>query len=119
MVHRCYFRIKHYAGLVTYDARDFVEPNTDVLDKDLSRAMFLCDHPLMRSLFPEGNPRRTTRRRPATAGTQFKITLGVLINSLKEKKPHYVHCIKPNEMKEARIFENRLVKHQISYQWYV
>lgn len=111
-----YIRIKHYAGLVTYDAKDFVDRNSDILDRDLCRAMFLCDHKLLKDLFPEGNPRRTTRRRPATTGTQFKITLGVLVSNLKDKESHYIHCIKPNDSKDARLFDTALVRHQISYQ---
>ena len=47
-------RIKHYAGSVTYDARDFVIRNVDFLHKDLSQAMYHCDHPLLKVLFPEG-----------------------------------------------------------------
>ena len=42
------FRVKHFAGSVTYDARDFVERNVDALDRDLSRAMFDCRHPLLK-----------------------------------------------------------------------
>ena len=40
--------MKHFAGSVTYDARDFVERNVDALDRDLSRAMFDCRHPLLK-----------------------------------------------------------------------
>ena len=41
-------RVKHFAGSVTYDARDFVERNVDALDRDLSRAMFDSRHPLLK-----------------------------------------------------------------------
>lgn len=110
------FKIKHFAGTVKYDARDFVIRNLDSLDKDLSTAMYACNHPLLKVLFPEGNPRRTTRRRPATAGTQFKIAIGSLVNNLRSRTPHFVHCIKPNEMRQPRMFEPTIVKHQVSYQ---
>ena len=39
---------------MTYDARDFVIRNMDSLHKDLSQAMYHCDHPLLKVLFPEG-----------------------------------------------------------------
>ena len=51
--HHC-FKVKHFAGAVTYDARDFVKRDVDTLDKDLSRAMFHCQHPMLKTLFPEG-----------------------------------------------------------------
>jgi myosin-1 len=109
------FKVKHFAGSVTYDTRDFVERNVEALDRDLSRAMFECHHPLLKVLFPEGNPRRTSRRRPATTGTQFKMSLGALMNSLRSKSPHYVRCVKPNEMKQQKAFDQALVRHQIGY----
>jgi len=109
------FRIKHYAGSVTYHVSGFVEKNTDLLDKDLSCVMFQSDHPLLRTLFPEGNSKRTIRRLPATVGTQFKISIGALINNLATKTPHFVRCVKPNENKLARVFDMTLVQHQIRY----
>ena len=50
-----FFRIKHYAGSVTYCASGFLAKNTDVLDRDLCSVMFSARHPLLRTLFPEGN----------------------------------------------------------------
>ncbi len=46
--------IKHFGGPVTYNAEDFISRNLDALDKDLSRAMFECEHPLLKVFFPEG-----------------------------------------------------------------
>ncbi len=109
------FRVKHFAGSVTYDARDFVERNVDALDRDISRALFDCAHPLLKVLFPEGNPRRTNRRRPATAGTQFKISLGSLLGGLRHRRLHYVRCLKPNESRQQRAFDEALVRHQVVY----
>ena len=63
-----------------------------------------------------GNPRRTTRRRPATTSTQFKISLSALINNLNTKNLHFVRCIKPNDLKQPRIFNTSLVEQQIDYQ---
>jgi myosin-1 len=55
------------------------------------------------------------RRRPATVGTQFKISIGALINNLGAKTPHFVRCIKPNENRLPRVFDMTLVQHQIRY----
>ncbi len=53
-----HFRIKHYAGAVIYDCRDFVSRNLDTLDRDLSQAMYECNHSLLKVLFPEGKIRQ-------------------------------------------------------------
>ena len=39
---------------MTYDSRDFVCRNRDALDRELSQAMYECDHPILKVLFPEG-----------------------------------------------------------------
>ncbi|GFG33445.1 hypothetical protein Cfor_10035, partial [Coptotermes formosanus] len=109
------FRLRHYAGTVTYNVCGFVDKNNDILHRDLSLAMYRCEHPLLKTLFPEGNPKRSSLKRPATTGTQFKISISALIRNLSCKQPHYVRCIKPNELKQPRIFEMALVQHQVRY----
>lgn len=59
------------------------------------------------------------RRRPATAATQFKISLGALLNNLSAKTPHYVRCIRPNDAKQPKTIDTTLVLHQINYQGFV
>lgn len=34
---------------------------------------------------------------------------------MKDRKAHYIFCIKPNESKKANLFELSLVQHQIRY----
>ncbi|RWS12427.1 unconventional myosin-Ib-like protein, partial [Dinothrombium tinctorium] len=112
--HHC-FRIRHYAGSVTYAISGFVEKNNDLLFKDLSNVMYKSDNPLLRILFPEGNPKRTTLKRPATTASQFKISIGALMKNIQSKQLNFIVCIKPNELKEPLIFEMALVQHQVRY----
>ncbi|CAM1324369.1 MYO1A (predicted) [Pycnogonum litorale] len=109
------FRLKHYAGIVTYSTVGFLEKNSDLFYRDLSQAMYQCQHELLSSLFLEGNPKKMTLKRPATAVTQFKISISALIKNLQSKHVNYIRCIKPNEMKQPRIFERALVQHQVKY----
>ena len=80
----------------------FVAKNSDLLERELSAAMFQSEQPLLKTLFPEGNMKRSMRRRPATVATQFKISIGALINNLGSKSAHFVRCIKPNENRLSR-----------------
>ncbi|XP_064595408.1 unconventional myosin-Ib-like isoform X2 [Liolophura sinensis] len=133
------FRLRHYAGNVTYHVTGFVEKNNDLLFRDLSRAMYSCGHPLLKKLFPEaspeevrgytyqqwsplpmlpdneGNPEKKNRKRPATAGSQFKLSVAELMKNLQSKNPNYIRCIKPNDGKVAGVFDVHLVKHQVRY----
>ncbi|KAL0271779.1 UNVERIFIED_CONTAM: hypothetical protein PYX00_008773 [Menopon gallinae] len=112
--HNC-FRLKHFAGTVTYTVNGFVDKNRDILSRDISQAMYNSSHPLLKTLFPEGNPKRASVKVPATTGAQFKISISALVRNLTSKEPHYVRCIKPNELKQPRIFETALVQHQVHY----
>ena len=40
---------------VTYSVEGFLDKNKDLLYKDLSQAMYACERPLLKELFPEGN----------------------------------------------------------------
>ncbi|KAG7165271.1 Unconventional myosin-Ib-like [Homarus americanus] len=109
------FRIRHYAGSVTYTVYGFIEKNCDALHRDLTRSLYRCNHRILKELFPEGNPRRTTLKRPASVGTQVLISVSALMRTLRSKTPHLIACIKPNELKQPRILESALVLHQIKY----
>lgn len=54
-------------------------------------------------------------KRPPTAGLLFKNSMQALVQNLLSKEPHYVRCIKPNELKSAAAFDEQRVRHQVSY----
>ncbi|KAJ8921520.1 hypothetical protein NQ315_003138 [Exocentrus adspersus] len=109
------FQIRHYAGTVTYRVHGFVEKNRDTLPKEVSRVMFRCDHPIMQALFPEGNPKRCNVKRPISESMQIQVSLNALLKSLAVRQVHYIRCLKPNELKQPRIFEIALIQHQVRY----
>jgi myosin-1 len=109
------FRLVHYAGNVTYSVVGFLEKNRDLLFKDLSQAMFACERPLLKTLFPEGNPKLQTLKRPPTMGYQFRSSVAQLMKNLLTKNPNYIRCIKPNDVKSGRNFNDALVQHQVRY----
>ncbi|NXD72372.1 MYO1A protein, partial [Eolophus roseicapillus] len=109
------FRIHHYAGKVTYNVTGFIEKNNDLLFRDLSQAMWAARHPLLRSLFPDGDPQKASLKLPPTAGFQFKASVAMLMKNLYSKNPNYIRCIKPNETKAAMLFAPELVLAQVRY----
>ncbi|XP_062059395.1 unconventional myosin-Ia isoform X3 [Lepus europaeus] len=109
------FRICHYAGKVTYNVNGFIDKNNDLLFRDLSQTMWKARHPLLRSLFPEGDPKQASLKRPPTAGAQFKSSVAVLMKNLYSKNPNYIRCIKPNEHQQRGRFSSELVATQARY----
>ncbi|KAM8975581.1 unconventional myosin-Ia isoform 1-T1 [Pelodytes ibericus] len=109
------FRIEHYAGQVTYITDGFLDKNNDLLFRDLSQAMWQSKHTLLRSLFPEGDPKNASLKRPPTVGTQFKNSVSTLMKNLYSKNPNYIRCLKPNGLKKPSLFDDVLVKTQVRY----
>lgn len=109
------FRLKHYAGSVTYKVEGFLDKNNDLLYRDLSQAMYACKHSLLKKLFPEGNPAHRSLKRPPTAGSQFKVSVQELMTNLLSKNPNYIRCIKPNDDKKSKLLDLEIVTHQVRY----
>lgn len=110
------FRIKHYAGQVTYQVPGFIDKNRDSLFQDFKRLLYNSEEDILQLMWPEGAQNITeTTKRPITAGTNFKNSIIALVDNLATKEPHYVRCIKPNEIKSASAFNDERVRHQVSY----
>ncbi|XP_007904582.2 LOW QUALITY PROTEIN: unconventional myosin-Ie [Callorhinchus milii] len=108
------FIIHHYAGKVSYDVEGFCERNRDVLFNDLIELMQSSELPFIRTIFPE-NLQSEKKGRPTTAGTKIKKQANDLVATLMKCTPHYIRCIKPNETKKPRDWEESRVKHQVEY----
>uniref|UniRef100_A0A8C9U8A8 Osteoclast-stimulating factor 1 n=1 Tax=Scleropages formosus TaxID=113540 RepID=A0A8C9U8A8_SCLFO len=108
------FIIHHYAGKVSYDADGFCERNRDVLFTDLIELMQSSDIAFIRALFPE-NLNQEKKGRPTTAGSKIKKQANDLVSTLMKCTPHYIRCIKPNETKRPKDWEESRVKHQVEY----
>uniref|UniRef100_A0A3Q3F8T8 Osteoclast-stimulating factor 1 n=1 Tax=Labrus bergylta TaxID=56723 RepID=A0A3Q3F8T8_9LABR len=108
------FIIHHYAGKVSYDVSGFCERNRDVLFNDIIELMQSSEFPFIKALFPE-NLEAEKKGRPSTASSKIKKQANSLVQTLMKCTPHYIRCIKPNETKKPRDWEETRVKHQVEY----
>ncbi|XP_030075158.1 unconventional myosin-If [Microcaecilia unicolor] len=108
------FVIHHYAGKVNYDINGFCERNRDVLFTDLIELMQSSEYGFIRTLFPEKLD-SDKKSRPTTASSKIKKQANDLVNTLMKCTPHYIRCIKPNETKRSKDWEESRVKHQVEY----
>eukprot|EP00122_Pirum_gemmata_P007664 Pgem_evm1s7042 len=104
------FLIKHYAGDVTYNIAGFMDKSSDLLYRDMKETCSRSTNELLDDMFPPEE--LESKKRPPTAGIQFKNSLNNLVNILESKEPSYIRCIKPNANKSSTQFEMELVKHQ-------
>uniref|UniRef100_A0AAQ4Q703 Myosin IG n=1 Tax=Gasterosteus aculeatus aculeatus TaxID=481459 RepID=A0AAQ4Q703_GASAC len=111
-----HFRIRHYAGDVTYSVEGFLEKNKDLLFQDFKRLMYNSANPVLKEMWPDGQLSITeVTKRPLTAATLFKNSIVALVDKLGCKEPYYVRCIKPNEMKSPVLFDDARCQHQVAY----
>lgn len=75
---------------MTYNATGFIEKNMDQLYRGLAQAMWQAKHTLLRSLFPDGDPKKASLKMPPTAGFQFKASISTLMKNLYSKNPNYI-----------------------------
>ncbi|XP_036866508.2 unconventional myosin-VIIa isoform X7 [Manis javanica] len=133
--HETQFGINHFAGVVYYESRGFLEKNRDTLHGDIIQlvhssrnkfikqifqadvAMFLCG-------YSSGTLRQSaastkgaeTRKRSPTLSSQFKRSLELLMRTLGACQPFFVRCIKPNEFKKPmQLFDRHLCVRQLRY----
>jgi myosin-1 len=112
-IERDQFRLVHYAGDVTYSVSGFVDKNNDLLYRNLKEAASASSDPLLSTMFPESELQ--SKKRPPTAGFQFKASLAELMTILMSKEPSYIRCIKPNDHKQPGRLDEKIVRHQVKY----
>ncbi|XP_051878987.1 unconventional myosin-Id-like [Pristis pectinata] len=111
-----HFRIKHYAGQVTYSVEGFIDKNKDTLYQDFKRLMYNSLNPVLKDMWPEGEMSITeVTKRPLTAATLFRSSMIALVVNLECKEPYYVRCIKPNDQKSPVLFDYERCRHQVEY----
>ena len=83
------FVVKHFAGDVTYSVNGFLDKNKDTLYGDLINLMAGSNDTFIAELFPD----QSTKKRPPTAGYQFRQSMQRLVKELMACEPHYIRCI--------------------------
>jgi hypothetical protein len=70
---------------------------------------------LIKEFFPAADDIANEKKRPTTAGIQFMQNVNQLINTLQQCQPHYIRCIKSNDVKRAFGFDEERIRHQVRY----
>jgi myosin I len=110
------FTIQHFAGQVTYQAEGFGVKNKDTLFSDMVVMMKASDEPFAKAQgWTDMKVATGQKKRPPTVGKQFKVQVSKLMKALHLCTPHYIRCIKPNNTKRPREFEQKNVRRQVQY----
>ncbi|KAH0883184.1 hypothetical protein HID58_059280 [Brassica napus] len=107
------FTICHYAGDVTYQTELFLDKNKDYVVGEHQSLMNSSECSFVSSLFPKPREESSKSSKFSSIGSQFKQQLQSLLETLSTTEPHYVRCVKPNNVLKPDIFENLNVLHQL------
>lgn len=134
--HDTQFGIRHFAGVVHYDSKGFLEKNRDALSSDVIQLMQTSSNKLLKQIFhneisttegktstnhtivtPKSSLRQTTdsKKRVPTLTGQFRQSLDSLMKTLTACQPFFIRCIKPNDYKKPMLFDRELCIRQLRY----
>ncbi|KAL4712976.1 hypothetical protein ACJJTC_012046 [Scirpophaga incertulas] len=110
------FGLNHFAGIVFYDTRGFLEKNRDTFSADLLQLIHISTNKFLQHIFQDDiSMGSETRKRTPTLSTQFKKSLDLLMRTLGTCQPFFIRCIKPNEFKKPMMFDRGLCCRQLRY----
>ncbi|EFA78349.1 myosin IC [Heterostelium album PN500] len=108
------FCVKHYAGDVIYEGAGMIEKNKDTLLKDHLELLQISTNQFLVGLFPDVID-QDSKKLPTTAGFKIKSQANDLVSTLMKSTPHYIRCLKSNDIKKPNVFDGPRVLHQIKY----
>ncbi|XP_067370667.1 unconventional myosin-Va isoform X2 [Channa argus] len=118
------FIILHFADMVQYECDGFLDKNRDTVFEELINILKASQSELVAELFQEqgnvpsvanGSIRsgKRAREHKLTVGFQFRQSLQMLMDTLNSTTPHYIRCIKPNDLKEPLTFDPKRTVQQL------
>ncbi|CAM0956704.1 unnamed protein product [Alopecurus aequalis] len=118
------FAVRHYAGEVAYDTSGFLEKNRDLLHMDSIQFLAKCKLSIPQmfasKMLAQSDNLESVPYRPSVADSQklsvamkFKGQLFQLMQRLESTTPHFIRCIKPNNLQLPAIYGQELVLQQL------
>ncbi|CAH1448881.1 unnamed protein product [Lactuca virosa] len=110
---RTSFTIAHYAGEVNYLADQFLDKNKDYVVAEHQDLLTASKCPFVVGLFPPLPVESSKSSKFSSIGSRFKLQLQSLMETLSTTEPHYIRCVKPNNVLKPAIFENLNIIQQL------
>ncbi|CAK9314840.1 unnamed protein product [Citrullus colocynthis] len=107
------FTIAHYAGEVLYQSEQFLDKNKDYVVPEHQDLLGASKCPFVAGLFPPLKEESAKSSKFSSIGSRFKLQLQQLMETLNSTEPHYIRCVKPNNLLKPAIFENVNIMQQL------
>eukprot|EP00751_Fragilariopsis_kerguelensis_P003632 CAMPEP_0170814840 /NCGR_PEP_ID=MMETSP0733-20121128/37986_1 /TAXON_ID=186038 /ORGANISM="Fragilariopsis kerguelensis, Strain L26-C5" /LENGTH=1580 /DNA_ID=CAMNT_0011173051 /DNA_START=245 /DNA_END=4987 /DNA_ORIENTATION=+ len=123
---RATFCVRHFAGLVEYQAEtNFMEKNKDEIPLAAKNLFETAPTDLIKDCYSiqkkeveDRSPNTSTRKGPTktkTVSQQFKEQLSGLITNVESTDPHYIRCLKPNDAAKPSVLTRKRLTEQLRY----
>uniref|UniRef100_A0A0N5B614 Myosin motor domain-containing protein n=1 Tax=Strongyloides papillosus TaxID=174720 RepID=A0A0N5B614_STREA len=100
------FIVKHFAADVQYKIEGFLEKNKNTVNEQLLEVVLNSQSDFIKNVMVDNVGMSTSgNERKKTVSFKFRESLKELILVLSSTTPHYVRCIKPNDVKESFFME--------------
>ncbi|XP_020239201.1 myosin-11 isoform X1 [Cajanus cajan] len=110
---RTNFTISHYAGEVQYQSDQFLDKNKDYVVAEHQDLLSASKCSFVAGLFPPLPEETSKSSKFSSIGSRFKLQLQQLMETLSSTEPHYIRCVKPNNLLKPAIFENANIMQQL------
>ncbi|KAF4377319.1 hypothetical protein G4B88_011154, partial [Cannabis sativa] len=107
------FTIGHYAGEVLYQSDQFLDKNKDYVVPEHQDLLGVSKCSFVAGLFPPLKEETAKSSKFSSIGSRFKLQLQQLMETLNSTEPHYIRCVKPNNLLKPAIFENVNIMQQL------
>lgn len=107
------FIISHYAGEVQYQSDQFLDKNKDYIVPEHQDLLCASKCSFVAALFPSLGEETSKSSKFSSIGSRFKLQLQQLMDTLNATEPHYIRCVKPNNLLKPAIFENDNIMRQL------
>ncbi|XP_009800532.1 myosin-11-like isoform X1 [Nicotiana sylvestris] len=107
------FIISHYAGEVQYQSDQFLDKNKDYIVPEHQDLLSASKCSFVAGLFPSVGEETSKSSKFSSIGSRFKLQLQSLMETLNATEPHYIRCVKPNNLLKPAIFENDNIMRQL------
>jgi len=107
-----FFKLQHYAAMVTYDVRGWVDKNLDRLTADSYETLLTTQmNHYMRDVFTP----MAADSAAASVARQFAKSLDMLVMTLQSTDSNFVRCLKASNPLANGVWKNALVLGQLKY----
>ncbi|KAM5563548.1 myosin-16 [Rosa sericea] len=107
------FTVVHYAGEVQYQSDQFLDKNKDYVVPEHRDLLSASKCPFVAGLFPPVSEEAAKSSKFSSISSRFRLQLQQLMETLNSTEPHYIRCIKPNNLLKPAVFENVSVIQQL------